>query len=257
MTRASPQPVPPAQGDLGPVPGLAVGVPAYYYPGPVWEQTLAAGPAVRYLVVNPGDGPGVDVDPAYGRTVEAAGVAGVRLLGYVHTGWGRRPAEDVLLDVRRYREWYGVTGVFLDEASTARSELGHYGALTAAIRRGTGGALVALNPGVPPDEEYVGLADLLVQFEGPWSTYASWTPPAWQSRYPRDRFWHVVYGTPACSLRSALCRAARSAGVVYVTDRVMTNPWDGLPSYWEEEVEVVAAMNECGPGTARQCVGRR
>ena len=229
--------------------GLSIGVPAYYYPGPVWHETVAAGPAVRYLVVNPGDGPGPARDAAYVPAI-AHVRPHVRLLGYVATTWGARPVAAVLEDVRRFRDWYGITDVFLDEASTSREQLPHYRELTRAVRDGGEDVVVALNPGVPPDEGYACLADLLLEFEGSWSTYARWSPPDWQREHPRERFWHVVHDTPARRMRSALRHAtACRAGVVYVTDRRLSNPWDGLPSYWAAEVAAVSEL--------RQQLGRR
>lgn len=225
-------------------PCFAIGIPAYYYPGPHWESTVTAAPIVRYVVVNPGDGPGPAVDPAYVRTIDTVRTAGVHLLGYVPTAWGARPAEEVLQDVRTYRNWYGVTGVFLDEVATAPALLDHYTALTDAVRSGADDALVALNPGVAPDEGYAAICDLLVVFEGSRSSYLRWVPPGWLGGHPRDRFWHVVYGTSRRSMPAVLRQAARQgAGVVYVTDRVLANPWDGLPPYWVAELAAVARID--------------
>ena len=36
------------------------------------------------------------------------------MLGYVPTGWAGRPLDAVKADIDRYRQWYGVEGVFLD-----------------------------------------------------------------------------------------------------------------------------------------------
>ena len=232
-------------------PCFAIGIPAYYYPGPHWESTVTGAPTVRYVVVNPGDGPGRVVDPAYASTIDAVRAAGVGLLGYVPTAWGARPAEEVLRDVRTYRDWYGVTGVFLDEAATAPGLIGHYTHVTDAVRADAQDALVALNPGVPPDEGYAAICDLLVVFEGPRSSYVRWVPPEWLGDHPRDRFWHVVYGTSRRSMPAVLRQAARQrAGVVYVTDRVTANPWDGLPPYWAAEVAAVARMDEAIGGAS-------
>ena len=35
----------------------------------------------------------------------------------------------------------------------------------------------------------------------------------------------------------------RSTGGIYITNDVMNNPWDTLPSYWQAEVDAVAAIN--------------
>ena len=36
----------------------------------------------------------------------------------------------------------------------------------------------------------------------------------------------------------------KRAGCIYITDDTGANPWDRLPSYWEEEVAAVAAENQ-------------
>ncbi len=232
--------------------GVRLGAPAYFCPGPLWAQTLAAGPSLRFAVINPGDGPGLSYDPAYAATATAAEAAGVHLLGYVPTCWGSRPRADVLRDVRRYRDWYGLTGVFLDEASTSVEGLRHYAELTDAVRCHAAGSVVALNPGVTPDEGYAAIADLLLVFEGSWAAYARWSPPTWRRHHPRARFWHVVYATPPQALPMALDRARSSgAELVYVTDRALDNPWDGLPSYWAAEVTAVAPTRQQRRGSPK------
>ena len=41
------------------------------------------------------------------------------------------------------------------------------------------------------------------------------------------------------------CRQAhdRRLGWIYITDDKGTNPWDQLPSYWEEEVKELLKLN--------------
>ena len=167
----------------------------------------------------------------------------MEVLGYVSTGWGSRPVTQVLQDIAAYRTWYGLHSIFLDEAASSAGSLAYYQAL-AEVVRGVSGALVALNPGTVPDEAYATLADLLVLFEGSYDQYRSWAPPAWQEYYPRERFWHLVYATPRRRADAALRTAdRRSAGVVYVTDDVLDNPWDRLPSYWTQALRTVSLLN--------------
>jgi hypothetical protein len=222
---------------------MLVGLPAYFSPGPAWSAVAGGAPVVRYVIANPVSGPGSTVDPAYSSVVAAASAAGVEVLGYVSTRWGTRPLGAVLQEIEHYQAWYGIAGVFVDEAASSTSELPYYRQLALAVRRAAGGP-VALNPGTVPDESYAEVADLLVVFEGSYADYRRWAPPPWQDGYPRERFWHLVYATPADDLRAALTAAeGRSAGVVYITDDVLDNPWDRLPSYWWEALEAVRTLN--------------
>jgi hypothetical protein len=61
---------------------------------------------------------------------------------------------------------------------------------------------------------------------------------------------------------AVLRQAARQgAGVVYVTDRVLANPWDGLPPYWPAELAAVARIDEelvgAGARASRRTGGSR
>jgi hypothetical protein len=194
----------------------------------------------RMVIVNPDSGPGVRGGRAYGDAVRALQRAGVRVLGYVPTGYGGRPLTDVLADVRRYRSWYGVDGIFFDEASSDAALLPYYRALSGAARGATGQTVV-LNPGVPPASGYFDVADIVVTFEGTHAGYASAmeTTPDWLRRMRPDRVAHLVYGATRTEALEAVGDSA--AGYVYVTSGAMPNPWRILPTYLRDEEEALAA----------------
>lgn len=228
---------------------VVLGVPAYFRPGATWATALGGEPAVAYMVANPASGPGPSCDPAYAPLAETSRASGVRVLGYVSTRWGQRPPADVQRDIAAYRDWYGISDVFLDEVATSAAALPYYRRLARVVQGRNGGTL-ALNPGTVPFEGYAALADLLVVFEGPCSSYDAWAPPRWQERYPTCLFWHLVYATPADRASAALRTAARTAAdVVYLTDDVLDNPWDQLPSYWSDLVgDVTSGPHVVRPG---------
>jgi hypothetical protein len=69
-------------------------VPAYFDPGgnglQYWDGLLAAAGSVPVtVVVNPKDGPGDAPDPNYTGVIARAGAAGVQVVGYVATDYGR------------------------------------------------------------------------------------------------------------------------------------------------------------------------
>jgi hypothetical protein len=194
----------------------------------------------RMVIVNPDSGPGLHEARAYGDAVRALQAAGVRVLGYVPTGYGGRPLTEVLADVRRYLSWYRVDGIFFDEASSDAALLPYYRALGRAAR-GAGGATVVLNPGVPPASGYFDVADVVVTFEGTHAGYADamQATPEWLRRMRPDRVAHLVYGATRAQAQDAVAGAA--AGYVYVTSGAMPNPWRILPAYLRDEEEALAA----------------
>ena len=110
-------------------------IPAYVPPHALVELVRASA-RPRLLVINPSNGPGAEAAPGYRAAVRTAQRAGARVLGYVHTTYGARPAADVVADIDRYTSWYGVDGIFLDEASHDVAQVGYYAALGRHVRAG-------------------------------------------------------------------------------------------------------------------------
>lgn len=224
-----------------------IAVPAYFDPGPLWNRMERASPTAGMAVINPLNGPGAAREPRYAAQVKSSQSAGLTVLGYVHTAYGARPGGAVRADVDAYCLWYGVDGVFFDEASTERSYASsYYAALCDYVRSHKGKALTVLNPGTQTDEGYMAIADIVVTFEGSYGAYVDANPaPGWVGDYPPRRFWHLVYAARGVRKMQRAVRLSekRGAGWVYVTPSGLPNPWDSLPpdSYWDRELSAVGA----------------
>lgn len=209
-------------------------VPLYEHPHDrpeAWRQLTLAAPRLYGVVLNPANGPGTAPDPGFTAAAAALRSAGVRLLGYADTGYGRRPATEVLADLHRHRRWYGADGAFLDQTAAEGHALPGYRALTTAARRDAGMRTLALNPGVHPDPRYADLADLLVTFEGTWESYRNAAgPPRWARSLAPERVCHLVYGVPhGQGARTAALAGRRGAGVCCAVRGTLPHPWDGVP----------------------------
>jgi hypothetical protein len=218
----------------GPQPRFVV--PAYFHPTDhpdAWRTLADLGEQLAFAIVNPDSGPGADVDNRYFEPIAAIRAAGGDLVGYVDTGYGRRPASAVLRDLAAYQTWYGLRGGFLDQVPVGREHVAHYRRLIAAARQ-MGMDLIALNPGVTPAPEYAESADMVITFEGPWSAYGDHAAADWTSAYPPERFCHLVHTTPPAELASVLDGAReRHAGAVYATELTGANPWGSLSALFE------------------------
>jgi hypothetical protein len=208
-------------------------LPAYVPPDAVPELARVARP--QLLIVNPASGPGAGRDDAYVAAVRGAQRAGAQVLGYVPTAYGARPNGQVQSDVDRYEKWYGVDGIFLDEAAAAPSLLGRYRTLAQHIRA-AGERLVVLNPGTVPDRGYFDLADVVVTFEGPYARYseAMDRAPSWVRDLPRGRSAVLVYGASREQAASVVADT-RHDGYVYTTSGTLPHPWGTVPAYLREE----------------------
>jgi hypothetical protein len=175
--------------------------------------------------------------------VDALKRSGTRVLGYVHTSYGARPRAEVHADIARYRDWYGVDGVFLDETPPTEAQLAYYRAL-AEDARGSGERLVVLNPGAVPARGYFDVADVVVTFEGSIASYAAALRdmPGWVRALRVSRVAHLLYG--ASHAQAALAVGERSgAGFVYATSGTLPDPWSALPGYLDDLERRLAA---CG-----------
>ncbi|RSS73371.1 spherulation-specific family 4 protein [Streptomyces sp. WAC06614] len=204
-------------------------VPLYVHPAEepgAWARLIGAAPRTYAVVLNPASGPGTRPDPAYRAAADALRAAGARLLGYLDTDYGARPAAELTVEFLRHRDWYGVDGCFLDRATAARDDLRACRRVVRSLRR-LGATTVVLNPGVHPAPGYLRCADLIVTFEGHWSTYvAAFARPAWTARHPADRFCHLVYGVPGALVPLAVRTAhERGAAVAGPVTGELPNPW--------------------------------
>ncbi|MCS0636310.1 spherulation-specific family 4 protein [Streptomyces sp. LP05-1] len=192
-------------------------VPYYEHPAlrpAEWDALVAAAPRLYGVVVNPASGAGEAPDPAFAEAARRLREAGVPVLGYADTDYGRRPHAAVVRDLTRHRDWYGADGAFLDQVPTGPEHAPHYERLRVAARAAGAGTLV-LNHGAPPHPVYDALGDLLVTFEGPWSVYRTARPPAARHHC------HLVYDAPPGARPASRVHCAVPGGGAH--------PWAALP----------------------------
>lgn len=217
-------------------------VPAYFSQG-TWSQATSSKPAPSAMILNPstGMGAGTAPNPAFQAVVKQAQAAGTTVLGYSSTASGLRPIAQVEADVRNYRAWYGVTGIFLDVVNGVPSELPYYEQLASYIHRVIPGGSVWLNPGIYPDQQYMSVGNVVVVFEGTYLQYLNDQVPSWARDFPASKFADTVYGASSSSQADSAISLSRSrnAGYVYVTNLTGSNPYNALPSYWSNELSAI------------------
>ena len=180
----------------------ALAVPAYFNPngagGTYWTQLDQGSPAVGIGIANPNNGPGSAFDQGYANAIRNAANAGVRVIGYVDTGYfgttGRTTrggqnttsawTTQVQADVDTWYNLYGnsgLAGIFFDDglndcgANNAHVSL--YQAINTYTKNHHAGALTVDNPGSPAAQCYSSAADVIVMFEGTYASYTGWTAP--------------------------------------------------------------------------------
>jgi len=226
-------------------------VPAYFYPAGGNQPTnpwhvMCGRMKASTAIMNPHSGPGVVKIQDYTEALAFCHQKGQRVIGYVSTSYGARTLATVNADIDTYYRLYpGIGGIFVDEMPNCEacilpagvSVRSYYSRIYGhvkqkSVNRGT----VVGNPGAAASSAWqlnTPVADVIVVFEGSQRSYASWNAPDWVKGRAPARFSHLVYASASGS-RHAACAWARSnnAGWIYVTDDVLPNPWDRLPTYW-------------------------
>ena len=207
-------------------------VPAYFYPvghEEDWQILTAGRHPLRYVVVNPHDGPGAATDPAYQAVTSRLSKARVRMLGYVDTDYGSRSVDDVIADARLYRERYNITGIFLDQTSSGIDMLTHFENYSVALRT-VGTRFIVMNPGTYPHRGYFRIANQIVCFEGTWKKYRDLEPPDWSLNIPAPRIAHYVWAVPPAFATDPVAAVGQKhVGTIVLSTRKLPNPWGGLP----------------------------
>jgi hypothetical protein len=211
-------------------------IPLYTYPTDAsWEavrQARRAYPSVKILaIINPYNGVGRDQIPDYVQGIPVLQQAGVTVLGYVYTSYGRRDVEQVKEEIALFCSWYHVDGIFFDQNASQPGLEGYYSDLS-LYAQSKGMSLTVGNPGTRAPS-YVGTADLLVAYED-----SGLPEPGRLSDLPggRENYALIAHDVPA--LDETWLREVESyVGYLYVTDGVMPNPYRALPSYFGSLVE--------------------
>jgi hypothetical protein len=179
--------------------------------------------------------------------MERARGSKLELIGYVTLGYAKRSAAEVKADVDRWMEFYpGITGFFFDEQPSGPEHAAFARDCFAHARSRLPGARIVSNPGVPCDAAYAeGEHPLILCLFEHESGFAKFRIPEWARQRSPELFATLHYHANSAEAMQALVAEslARNAAYVYVTDASGANPWDRLPSYWNEEVAEVAGRN--------------
>jgi len=205
-------------------------VPAYFYPTrgePHWPALIKAVSRVPITaILNPHNGPGRAIDPNYIIATRALHKAGGRIIGYVYTQYGQRPINHVVADMQRYLDWYPIDGFFIDEMSNNDDPalIAYYRHIFEFAKRTDPARTYRVigNPGTSTAVNYLNapVADALIISEGAKRAYQQYPVAPW---------------------------VQKMAGMLFITDDSLPNPWDSLPGYWTQQVDCVAAINQGQP----------
>ncbi|EAW34925.1 hypothetical protein L8106_04054 [Lyngbya sp. PCC 8106] len=234
-------------------------IPLYSYPTwynqdtYFWPEVVKTAKKVpTTVIINPNNGPGGGPpNQDYTKGLEDLRKANMNILGYVATNYGKRNIAEVKADIDLYNTDYNLEGIFLDEAASGSDQLGYYQEIYNYIKAQPNLDTVVLNQGTHPDEGYLTkpAADIAIIFENYSTAWPEYQPSAYVSHYDAQRFSCLIHTVPdAATMKSHIDKAVeRNIQYVYITDDSPDNPdqdpWNSLPSYWQEEVNYIQSLN--------------
>lgn len=231
---------PPVAAVIPPAAPAGTLVPLYTYPThPSWTAIIAAKakhPEVPVIaVVNPSNGPGPGISADYAAGIAKLRAAGIKVLGYVATGYAKRSEPLVKTDIDRWKSFYpGVTGIFFDEMANTAGLEDYYRRQT-SYARSLGLNYTVGNPGADTAPAYVGVVDMILVYENSGLRPLS----NWHDKYPRESFGIIPYAVASLDM-NYIQQAKKTVGFIYMTDDVLNNPWDSLPAYFPELLAALA-----------------
>lgn len=206
-------------------------IPMYKYPNPndaYWQQvTSMGGSKIPYVVVNPSNGPGTSVDSNYVRQISTNINSGIQNIAYVATGYQSRSVTDILADIAKYGNLYGMnnfSGVFLDEMATGTDANARYMEnVYKSIKSIYPNLMVVGNPGTSITDSIAPYSDIFVTKEVSANTYLNnyYVPKSAFENDPANanRIMHIIYGaTPAQYDEIIKLSRERNVGWLYIVN---------------------------------------
>jgi hypothetical protein len=228
---------PPAGGTTGTTTPPATGaaatiVPLYTDPSdPSWNTVIAAKmqhPKVGVIaIVNPNNGPGSAASSSYASGIARLDAAGIKVLGYVATGYASKTAAVVEADIDRWKSFYPgqLGGIFFDEQSNRAGDVAHYHELS-QYAKAQGLTFTVGNPGTDTAESYIGALDTMLIYESSGLPSAS-QMGGWHSKYATSNFGVIPY---AVNMDATFVHNARQyVEYIYLQSDNLPNPWDSVP----------------------------
>ncbi len=230
--------VPPEpEGPPAPVDRSKTGIiyPLFGYPNPSWDEMIRYRNAHQSLpwiaTINPGNGPETARDPGIAEYVQRMQSRNMQVLGYVSTFWAAVPVETVKLDIDRYRQFYGTDGIFFDEMSNEAEDVEYYREIT-QYAKSLGMEYVVGNTGTDAAPAYIGVVDNIVISEG-YGTPTLSRLGGWHADHPKENFSYVAYSQSTID-SEFVATSSSFASYMFVTDDNFPNPYDELPSHFDE-----------------------
>ena len=221
-------------------------IPAYIYPNDsIYDKIIESSSKLHenlIVILNPNNGPDHSDGYAYNKYLEYISLIQVnnsKIAGYVSTYYGGRSVDEVKSDIDMWISDYSIDYIFLDETSAQASDYNYYAELETYIQNK--GKKTINNFGITLNTEYKGLESIKIILEESAINVNSLINSVDYQNWTNDE---STYNSNAVLIHTANSNYIETiddykAYWIYITDDVLENPWDSLPSYYEEFINKI------------------
>jgi len=209
-----------------------------------WQKVADVAPLVNVVaVINPYSGPLLASDVAFAGYVDGIAMlknTGVKVLGYIPSGFGTRSIAAMQADMDMYKS-YQIDGFFFDEVETSNA-IARYQTLCNYQTN----QFTVLNPGTSFPNAYIenGCSQAVV-YENSEALWLTHQLTAENKRLPPESMVALVHSaTTDVTFLSDSLQHARDLGIasVMVTDRGFGSMWTSQPTYLQQEAEQLVTL---------------
>lgn len=148
-----------------------------------------------------------------------------------------------------WKTFYGINDIFFDQTPSDAGNLAYMKTVSDYVRSTSPGSQCMFNAGTTVDEGYAALSDIICTFEGPKTSYDSYVPSAWNSKYEPGKFCHLVYNVADEATMETVVDKAISLGVGYPY-AVDTSVWFAQSTFFDAEIAYLRAKTVTSSGIA-------
>jgi hypothetical protein len=135
---------------------------------------------------------------------------------------------------------YNIDGIFFDEMSNTEGKEHYYESLS-NYAKSLGFTFTVGNPGADVPSSYIGTVDNIVIYEDSGLPNIS-DLEGWHTSYDKTNFSIIAHSVDSLD-ESFVSDASNYVGYMYITDNRMPNPYDSLPSYFNELASVLSTAD--------------
>lgn len=220
--------------------------PMFMWVGPAWDALTALKqkyPTVEIVAAfNPSNGDFTSRDTNLGNGLAKWKAAGIKIIGYVYTKYGARPAADVKTAISHYKQFYPEVshGIFFDEMKNTAGSEAYYTDLTNYVHTNIGPFTMG-NPGTSTITSYFPTVDCILIYESAGLPSISTVQQRTQGQ-PSSKCGIIPHTVTTGFTSQYVKDASQYAKYIYITnDGSDGNPWNSLSNYADQICAALAS----------------